>query len=102
MLTFKARPGGAGDNFPRLGLNIAEADFLIFFVQRQMGVIATGQFAQRLPGSHCHLAIRFRGEGEDHFRGVNRRFNTRASFCRAIKLDVVQLAKEIDLALGIP
>ncbi len=46
VLALKAGPRWAGDNFARLRLNIAEADFLVFFVQRQMGVIAPGQFAE--------------------------------------------------------
>jgi hypothetical protein len=36
VLAFQSGPGRAGDNFARLRLNIAEADLLIFFVQRQM------------------------------------------------------------------
>ncbi len=36
-------PGRAGDNFARLGLNIAEADFL--FIGRQMRMVATGKLA---------------------------------------------------------
>jgi hypothetical protein len=47
MLIFQARPGRAGDNFARLRLNIAEADLLVFFVQRQVRMVATGDLAQR-------------------------------------------------------
>lgn len=36
----------AGDNFARLCLNIAEADLLVFFIQRQMRMVTTGKFAQ--------------------------------------------------------
>ncbi|EHJ82721.1 hypothetical protein LTSEBAI_2312, partial [Salmonella enterica subsp. enterica serovar Baildon str. R6-199] len=41
MLIFQTRPGRAGDNFARLGLNIAEADFLFFFIGCQMRMVAT-------------------------------------------------------------
>ena len=66
MFIFQARPGRAGDNFARLRLNIAEADFLIFFVQRQMGVIAPGQFAEGLPGFDRDLTVGFRRKSQDH------------------------------------
>ena len=31
MLVFKTRPGGRGNNFARLGLHIAEANFFLLF-----------------------------------------------------------------------
>lgn len=60
VLALKAGPRWAGDNFARLRLNIAEADFLVFFVQRQMGVIAPGQFAEGLPCFDRDLTVGFR------------------------------------------
>ena len=66
VLALKAGPRRAGDNFARLRLNIAEADFLIFFVQRQMGVIAPGQFAEGFPGFDRNLTVSFWRKGEDH------------------------------------
>ena len=60
VLALKAGPRWAGDNFARLRLNIAEADFLVFFVQRQMGVIAPGQFAEGLPCFDRDLTVSFR------------------------------------------
>lgn len=66
VLALKAGPRRAGDDFARLRLNIAEADFLIFFVQRQMSVIASGQFAEGLPGFDRDLTVSFRRKGEDH------------------------------------
>lgn len=66
MLALKAGPRRAGDDFARLRLNIAEADFLVFFVQRQMGVIAPGQFAEGFLGFDRDLTVSFRGKGEDH------------------------------------
>ena len=49
VIAFQTRPGGAGDNFTRLRLNIAKANLLVLFVQRQMGMFASGDLAQR-PG----------------------------------------------------
>jgi hypothetical protein len=46
VLALKAGPGGAGDDFARLGLDIAKADLLILFVERQVGVIAPGKLAE--------------------------------------------------------
>ncbi|NYY80213.1 hypothetical protein DMH27_04060 [Raoultella planticola] len=45
MFAFRAGPGRAGDDFTRLGLNIAKANLLIFFVDGQMGVIAPGKLS---------------------------------------------------------
>src|SRR3546814_5409010 len=42
VLAFQPRPGGRGDDLPRLGLNVAEADLLVFLGKRQMGVIEAG------------------------------------------------------------
>ena len=36
VIAFQTGPGGAGDNFTRLRLNIAKANLLVLFVQRQM------------------------------------------------------------------
>lgn len=66
VLALQAGPGRAGDDFTRLRLDIAEADLLVLLVQRQMGVIAPGQLAERFPGLHRHLAVGFRRKGEDH------------------------------------
>ncbi|MFP1591324.1 hypothetical protein ACLB1M_12660 [Escherichia coli] len=38
VIAFQTGPGGAGDNFTRLRLNIAKAIFSVLFVQRQMDV----------------------------------------------------------------
>lgn len=50
MFVLQTGPGRAGDDFARLRLNVAEANFLVFLVQRQMAVIAAGDVAQGLPG----------------------------------------------------
>ena len=84
MFVFQTRPGRAGDNFARLGLNIAEADFLVFFVQGQMLVVATGDFTQRFPGFYCDLAVGFWCQGEDHLCGINRRVQHWLAFGRAV------------------
>ncbi|KEP72127.1 hypothetical protein HR12_28095 [Microbacterium sp. SUBG005] len=102
MLAFQTGPGRAGDDFTRLRLNIAEADFFIFFIQRQVGVVASGQFAQRFPRLHRHLTVGFRCQRKDHFGGINGRLDTRTAFRRTVELDVVQLAEELDLVLRVP
>ena len=66
MLALKTGPGWAGDDFARLRLDVAEANFLVFFVQRQMRVVTSGQLPKRLPGLNRHLTVGFRREGEDH------------------------------------
>lgn len=77
VLVFQAGPGWAGDDFARLRLNVAEANFLVFLVQRQMPVIAAGDVAQRFPGFHRHLAVGFRRQRQDHFRRVYRALDLR-------------------------
>ncbi|MNC48980.1 hypothetical protein D3C75_981270 [compost metagenome] len=67
-----------------------------------MAVLAAGKFTERFPGFYRHVAVSFRREGEDHLRGVNRRLDARAAFRRAVELDVIQLAEEIDLILSVP
>ena len=102
VLAFQSRPRRAGDNFARLRLNIAKADLLILFIERQMGMIAAGKLSQRLPGFHRHLAVGFRGEAKNNFGGVNGAVDPRPAFGRTVGLDVVKLAEEIDFALRIP
>lgn len=65
-------------------------------------MLATGDLAQRLPRFHRHLTVGFRGRGEDHFRGVDGRFQLRLAFRQAFRLGVVELTQQIHLALGVP
>ncbi len=103
VLAFQSRPRRAGDNFARLRLNIAKADLLILFIERQMGMIAAGKLSQRLPGLSPPLpAVGFRGEAKNNFGGVNGAVDPRPAFGRTVGLDVVKLAEEIDFALRIP
>ena len=102
MLAFQSGPGRAGDDFAWLCLNITKANLLVFFVERQMRMFATSHRAERFPCFHGDLTVGFRGQSEDHFRRVQRGFNQRTTFRRAITLGVVELAEEIDLGLGVP
>ncbi|EFN4217347.1 DsrE family protein [Escherichia coli] len=54
MFIFQTRPGRAGDNFARLCLNIAEADLLVFFIQRQMRMVTAGLRGQK-PGEGYNI-----------------------------------------------
>jgi hypothetical protein len=100
MLALKTGPGRAGDDFARLGLDIAEADFLVFFVQRQ-GVIAPGQLPERFQAFTATWPL---------VSGARARITSDASIAVSIagglspgrQLDVVQLAEEIDLVLRVP
>ena len=102
MLIFQDGPGRAGDNLARLGLNIAEADFLFLFILRQVRVIASGKLAQCRPGFHRDVAVGFRGQGQDHLCRINRRVQHRLAFRRAVRFGVVELAQQIHFALGVP
>ncbi len=69
VLAFQSGPRRAGDNFARLRLNIAKADLLILFIERQMGMIAAGKLPA--PAAFTATAVGFRREAENNFRGVN-------------------------------
>ncbi|MNL73605.1 hypothetical protein D3C87_1990860 [compost metagenome] len=66
MLALNAGPGWAGDDLARLGLDIAETNLLVFFVDRQMGMVAPGNLAEGFPGFDRHMAVGFRGKRQDH------------------------------------
>ena len=102
MLVFQARPGRAGDNLARLGLNIAEADFLFLFIRRQVRMVATGELAQRRPGLHRDVTVGFRCQGQDHLCRINRRVQHGLAFRRAVRFGVVELAQQVHFALGVP
>ena len=70
VLAFQSGPRRAGDNFARLRLNIAKADLLILFIERQMGMIAAGKLSQRLP-AFTATGRWFPGEAKNNFGGVN-------------------------------
>ena len=90
VLIFQAGPGRAGDDFTRLRLNIAEADFFLFFVQRQMRMVTPGDFAQRAPGFYRYVAIGFRRQRQDHLCGVDSAVDIRTTGCRPFRFDIVE------------
>ncbi len=102
VLIFQTRPGRAGDDFARLGLNIAEADFLFLFIRRQMRVVTAGKFTQRCPGFHGHVAVGFRGQGQDHLCRINRGVQHWLTFGRAVRFGVVELTQQVHFGLGVP
>ncbi len=81
---FQSRPRRAGDNFARLRLNIAKADLLILFIERQMGMIAAGKLSSACR-AFTATAVGFRREAEN-FRGVNGAVDPRPAFGRTIGL----------------
>ena len=102
VFIFQTRPGRAGDNFARLCLNIAEADLLVFFIQRQMRMVTTGKLAQGSPGFYSYLTIGFRCQRQDHLCCINCGIEHRLTFCRTFRFGVVELTQQIHLALGVP
>ena len=92
---FKARPCRAGDDFARLCLNIAEANLLVFFIQRQMRMVTAGKLAQGSPGFYSYLTIGFRCQRQDHLCRINCGIEHRLAFCRTFRFGVVELTQEI-------
>ena len=102
VFIFKARPCRAGDDFARLCLNIAEANLLVFFIQRQMRMVTAGKLAQGSPGFYSYLTIGFRCQRQDHLCRINCGIEHRLTFCRTFRFGVVELTQQIHLALGVP
>ena len=62
---------GRADDLARLRLHVAVADLLVLAVQRQVGVVAAGLLAQRLPGLHRHMAVGLGRQLQDDLAGVD-------------------------------
>ena len=103
VLVFETRPGRTGDDLARLRLDVTEADRLVLLGQRQVAVVAAGEFRQRSPGLHGHVTVGFRCQAEDDLGGIDGRLDLRPALADALIAHlVVQLAEEIDLMLGVP
>src|SRR5690606_13996905 len=102
VLVFQARPGRAGDDLARLRHNVPEADFFLFLVGGQMGVIQAGELGQRRPGFYRHLAVGFRRQGQDDLGGINGTLNLRAACVGTLKVGIVQVLQEVHFLLGVP
>ena len=71
--------------------------------QRQVAVVAAGEFRQRGPGLHGNVTIGFRRQAEDDLGRVDGRLDLRTPLADALLAHlVVQLAEEIDFSLGVP
>jgi hypothetical protein len=75
----------------------------MLFGQRQMGVIAAGDFGQRGPRFHRDVAVGFRGQHHDHFGGVDVAVDTRSALGDAFfQHGVIERRQRFDLVFGIP
>ncbi|GBC55466.1 hypothetical protein PSNTI_09210 [Stutzerimonas stutzeri] len=71
--------------------------------QRQVAVVAAGEFRQRGPGLHGNVTVGFRCQAEDDLGSIDGRFDLRTPLADALVAHlVVQLAEEIDFILGVP
>ena len=77
LLTLDAGPGRRRNDLARLGLDIAEADLLVLLRQRQVGVLAAGDFRQCFPGLDRDFAVGFRRKHEDDFGSIDIGFDLR-------------------------
>ena len=77
LLALDAGPGRRRNDLARLGLDVAKADLLVLLRQGQVGMLAAGNFRQRLPGLDRDFAIGLRRQHED--RPPQHRYRSRSS-----------------------
>ncbi len=98
-----AAPGGRADDLARLRLHVAEADLLVLAVQRQVGMVAAGLPAERVPGLHGHVAVGLGRELQDHLAGVDVGVDARHAVRGAVvRHGAVQLTQLLHLGLRVP
>ena len=102
LFAFNARPGGRRDDLARLGRNVAETDFLIFFRLCQMAMADAGGLGQRIPCFDCHLAIGLRRQHQNNFGCINGSFDFGETFRDAIRPHTIQRLQMMHLLLGVP
>ena len=68
-----------------------------------MLVVAASEFAEGAPSFNCNISTGFRGQGQNHFRCIDRCFQTWTTFAHTrLGYTMVQVAEELDFFLGIP
>ena len=103
LFAFQARPGGRADDLARLRLDVAEADLLVFAVQRQVHVVAPGLLAQGLPSLAGHMAVGLGRQHHHHFGGVDVGHDAGHALRHALFLHAaVQVAQLADFGLRVP
>ena len=102
-LALNAAPGGRTDDFSRLRLDIAKADFFVLAVNSQVGVVEPGLLAQRLPRLDGDVAVCFGRQLQDDFASVDVRFNFWHAAGHALGGDqAAQLTQLLHLGLRVP
>ncbi len=102
-LALDTAPGGRADDLARLRLDVAEADLLVFAVEREVGVVAPGLLAQRFPGLHRHVAVGLGCQLKDHLAGVDVGDDLRHALRHAlVQRPAVELAELLNLGAGLP
>ena len=98
-----AAPGWRADDLARLRLDVAEADFLVFAVDRQVRMLAAGFFGERRPGLDRHMAVGLGCEHHHHLAGVDVGLDLRHAACSTLGGDeAVELTELPDFGLGVP
>ena len=102
-LALDAAPRGRADDLARLRLDVAKADLLIFAVDRQMRVGASGLLAQRLPGLHRHMAVGLGRQHQHHLGSVDVGLDLRHAAGDAFGDDEdIELAELLHFGLRVP
>src|SRR5262249_58284882 len=91
------------DDLSGLGDDVAEADLLVLFGEREVLVVAASGFAERLPRLYRHLAVGLRRQRQDHLGRVNVALDPRQALGWAlVGDDTAQALQQVDFVLGIP
>src|SRR3546814_4294480 len=99
----QARTGRAGNDLARLCRNVAETNGLVSLGQRQVAVIDAGEFRQGRPSLDGHLAVGFRGQGQNHFGRVNGAVDLRPPLAdTGVDLMMIELTEEFHFIVGVP
>ena len=103
FFALQTRPGGRADDLARLRLNVAKTDFFIFAMDGQVRVVAAGDFSQRLPSLHRHMAIGLGGQLQHHLAGINVGFDFRHALCHTCGMDfAIELSQLTHFIQSVP
>ncbi|MPM51379.1 hypothetical protein SDC9_98127 [bioreactor metagenome] len=103
LFAFQPRPCWRADDLARLRLDVAEADLLVFAVQRQVHVITARLLAQCIPRLAGHMAVGFGRQHHHHFGGVDVADDARHALGHALfAYAAIEIAELPHFRLGVP
>lgn len=83
LFRLQSGPDRRRDDLARLRDHIPEANLLILLRDREMGMIATSESAERIPSLDRNLAVGFRREAQEDFAGHRCLYRCARDLCSA-------------------